>query len=143
MSVELPNIYCWTLGDWSNDGHGRTSVVSFKTNLSKSEIQKAFADCCDELDVYQFADEYEYPYLDIEDALRLQQAGYSFPVKLDEETPDDDDLLLLDQDKLVDILMFMVTHERPDFKYELTKEIPSINGYWSSELNRSLGYGLF
>lgn len=39
----MVNIINLTIGDWSNDGHGKTSSVTISSNLSEEEIRDAYS----------------------------------------------------------------------------------------------------
>ena len=35
----LDNIITMVIGDWSNDGHGRTTTLVFKSNLTTGQVE--------------------------------------------------------------------------------------------------------
>lgn len=39
--------YCWTIGDWSGDGHSETRVINFTTNTEIDTIRKWYIEGCE------------------------------------------------------------------------------------------------
>jgi len=101
------------LGDWSNDGHGRTTTFNIFTNLSKDEIDQAYKLGTNHLGI-DFCDEicdHDSTILPIEVYDKLRKNGYTGKFKLykGEIYPDIDDF--------VDIYLFLVKLGNPKFKY--------------------------
>jgi len=38
----MKNVIVLVLGDWSHDGHSKSSIITIRSNLTKSEIEKAY-----------------------------------------------------------------------------------------------------
>ena len=147
-----------TLGDWSNDGHGKYEEIIYKSNYPVSVIRQAYKDSC-KLTGVQFNHNEDYtgngvgtkhnsPYkiwTEYEDSSILEEA-YEI-LKKYIEFPED--YYELDLDNNIDranlIMKFIGLSMPQDWKYEhyIDDEIEPINGWWNKDLNVQFGYGLY
>ena len=149
------------LGDWSNDGHGKTEKILVETPSTVVEVQRAYKDSCKltgfsfhagdsgsdytetdrdwrERSKYEICCEYEDS--GISDEVLVLLDKFKFPFMRDIENCGN----FLDDDLFVVLWMWFIRLSLPDFTYEIVKDdIPVINGYWNKELNESFGYGLY
>ena len=155
------------LGDWSNDGHGRSDKVLVSSNKTVNEIQDAYKASCrltgvsfnhnddfterqrgyNEKKKYHIATDYEQG-LDVSDEAKqaLEDAGFDvekhFAFGMDEEgyQIEDNDVIFLH------LWTEFVKLSLPDLiinKIIEDDSIPVINGYWNKNLNVQFGYGLY
>lgn len=155
------------LGDWSNDGHGRSDKVLVESNKTVKEIQDAYKASCKltgvsfnhnddftgrkrdykEKEKYLIASEYGQGFYVSDEAKQaLRDAGFDvekhFAFGMDEEgyQIEDNDVIFLY------IWTEFVKLSLPDLimkKIPEDKSIPVINGYWDKNLNVQFGYGLY
>lgn len=125
-----------TIGDWANDGHGRTHRVNIRTNLSKPAIETAYKKGTQLLG-FDFQEEvargYEDNELPAEYYQRLVLAG--LPVE-DIFGPDsvEDENRYLDYDTYWLIWVFIVKLGDPSFRWKQVMQGSDI---------KIRGYGLF
>ena len=157
-----------TIGDWSDDGHGKSKEIIYESNKSIEEIQQAYKDSC-KLTGLQFNTNQDYTELglrwdhpeydarhiatDYEDNVisKLAEATLlkhgidvwdGFDMKhFNKET----DLVHIDGPQhFCDLLIKFIKLSLPDLELEeIPNSIMSINGWWNENLNVQFGYGLF
>lgn len=114
------------LGDWSDDGHGKTLSTWFKTNLDQEQIEQAYqlgvikigVSICDDI-----AKEYQDSQISEEDAQKFVDAGFTY-------YPLGPNLI---QEQFLELYLFTVKTGNPEFRYYEQK---------SKSINIG-GYGLF
>jgi hypothetical protein len=121
------------VGDWSNDGHGRTRMFTIASNLTKAELEKAYEAGVKIVgfDPKHFVEDYQQSYLPAEQILRLIELGIKDWVAPDD---DDDEDVEIYPDAYKDIWLFVAKLGNPEFEFELN--VPS-------ETIKVGGYGLF
>lgn len=145
----MENIMKLTLGDWSDDGHGKYEEFYIKSNYDVHKVRQAYKDSCKKTGLSfnhnedytglnlgygstrQIWTEYESRELS-EDAIEiLRKFG------IDDYFDDTDDAASL-------MMKFIALSMPEDFEYEFfCIEAEPINGWWNNELNVQFGYGLF
>ena len=121
------------LGDWSDDGHGKTSLRAINSNLSLKQIENAYTKgstivgfdlvnevCCE----YEDASFPKSSY----DSLVNRGFKYEF-----DDTPDEDDKYHLSYDDFTHIYLFVVKLGNPKFEHSILNDSSIKIG----------GYGLF
>lgn len=156
------------IGDWSDDGHGKSDKFVFKGNYPVETLRQAYKDSC-KLTGVQFNHNQDYTGIEIDKNLPYQmrwgeedkrrvctEYGNNFidmfaynilkEFGLDVEGCDEE----IDIERFVEILLSFIKLSLPDFQYEEApykrselKEIPPLNGYWNKDLNVQFGYGLY
>lgn len=148
-----------TLGDWSDDGHGKYDKILVETNQPIDKIRQAYKDSCklttvsfnhnedftgvkrDYLEVkkYRICSEYDNNSIPKESVEILSKyEGFS---DLDFEDYKDE---LFVGESFVKFWFWFVKLSLPELEYaEINEKIPSINGYWDKDLNVQFGYGLY
>jgi len=149
------------LGDWSDDGHGKSREVVYDVNHTLEDVQEAYKQSCKTTGVsFNHNDDFtgverKYPEdklyricTDYEDSYISEEAFNELRKYIDEDTlykyigePDEDG------DRWVDdfegLWWEFVKISLPDLCYKEEKnKIPAINGWWG-DLNVQFGYGLF
>lgn len=117
------------LGDSSNDGHGRSEIIYFESNLTNAEITKAYKKSLKttSIDFDSLFGDYEES--DIPEDIRIKLIEFNI-IDKDEDN-------CYDTESAVDLLLKFVKLSRPDFVYKLTEDkVQCINVGFS-------GYGLF
>jgi len=157
------------LGDWSDDGHGKSQKVLIKCNKTVEEIQQGYKDSCKLTGVsfndyccgdnytglsrkdeskYQVCCEYEDGYLskqviEIFESLNCPRELLGNKKEKDEEYSEY--VCMVDTEIFTKVWLWFVKLSIPDLEYNLNKkdEIPYINGYYNKALNSGFGYGIF
>lgn len=157
----LENRMYLVLGDWSDDGHGKTDKKLFYTNKTVAEIQYAYKASCATTGIsfnhnedftgvtrdfrekgkHRVVTEYEQTILS-EEILK---------VLFERECPHLGSILeaednSIDLDVFIKLWWWFTGLSLPGLKYEsqeVVDPIPVINGYWDSNLNVQFGYGLY
>lgn len=145
------------LGDWSDDGHGKTDKVLLEVNKTKVEMQNAYKNSCKTLGVSfnhnddftgiepqnpnrLIAVEYDDSRIPLEAFNILKENGFD----LDFINYSDKDFIYIGEREFVELLMRFIRFSLPGFEWEYVKdETEYFNGYWDSNLNIQLGYGLY
>jgi hypothetical protein len=160
------------LGDWSDDGHGKSDKVTILINKTPSEMKQAYKASCkalgisfnhnddftgitdssyEEQKMRHICSDYEdstlnsYCYKILSDNCFQYISNSEVLDKLNDDGEDEDNQYLDDED-LIEILMAFITYSMTDFKWkypEAGEKIPVFNGYWDDELNVQIGYGLY
>jgi hypothetical protein len=166
-------LYKLVIGDWSDDGHGKSKDFIFDCNYDVSKIRQAYKDSCKSLGI-SFNHNQDYTGLNLgygtkrqvwteyedcsisETAFEILKDNGCFKGILDDEflqdiNPENDDyeeelenIDFTKEDAAMIIMNFIALSMPEDFTYSLVKqEIEPINGWWNPELNVQFGYGLF
>jgi hypothetical protein len=145
------------VGDWSDDGHGKSYEKVYDVNKTVLEIQEAYKASCKLTGIsfnhredftgverwwreereYMVATEYGSPFLSetVIEALSVYEGfdKHTSPYKADTEIKD-----------FSKLWWWFVNLSIEDLEYkEVVNDIPVINGYWNKNLNVQFGYGLF
>lgn len=144
------------LGDWSDDGHGKTTNVTVEVNKTVVEVQEAYKASCKltgisfnhnvdytekkrdwkEAKKYMVCTKYEENTLtnEVKEVLKRFNCPEDIIENFDEEC----------FENFVKLWFWFVKLSLPDLVYtEIKNDIPTINGYWNENLNVAFGYGLF
>lgn len=125
--MEVVNII---VGDWSDDGHGKTETFAIKSNITRDEIDKAYTQAIKtypKLNAFDsICEDYEDNSIpeDLLDELKL--LGYQPPKWMEKE-------FRVSREEFVDIYLFIVKLGNPAFEYSHVNH---------NELTIG-GYGLF
>lgn len=140
------------LGDWSNDGHGKTEKILVKTNYPVDKIQDAYKEAVKKTNITFYHKENKNQieictqYSDNKLSVEAQEILTKFNVPFE-------DLIDLTDKKYGNSLgteefqelwfRFVKTASLPDLEYNFPDDVaPCINGYWGN-LNEGFGYGLY
>lgn len=128
------------VGDWSNDGHGRTDTITISTNLSRSAVQKAYKAGAEVVGVDLTKDvcrDYEDHYIDDDVLDKFRKAGLT---QADVPEWKEEDLSTIDASSLwvgseifAHLYCFIVKKGAPAFEFTVVE---------NKDLNIG-GYGLF
>lgn len=142
------------LGDWSDDGHGKTDKVLLEVNKTKIEMQDAYKKSCKTLGV-SFNHNDDFTGIKPQNPNRLIATDYcdaELPLEayhilkengFDLEFIEEDEMYMCEGD-FVDLLMQFIRFSLPGFEWEIVKdEVENFNGYWDNNLNVQFGYGLY
>ena len=154
------------LGDWSDDGHGKTNKVLLLANKTVKEIQDAYKASCKLTGMsfnhnedytglnrdYSTAKKYtivtEYDDSFINNTCKEICLRFGF----NEEQFDTENKLMARFDwhlhaaNFVPFWTWFVKLSLPDLEIDVSSrpdDYPCINGYWSKELNVQFGYGIY
>lgn len=147
----MKNKYKWVIGDWSDDGHGKSQNIIFETNHDIANIQVAYIQSCKLTGVafhhgpdegmtsfpeikYRILEEYDDPSIPDEVIEVFKSHGLCREYS---------EIKYLSPSELGSILCWFISLSLDDFKYKIIKdEVLPINGWWG-KLNHQFGYGLF
>ena len=155
----MNNTYKITVGDWSDDGHGKTVDLTFTTNKTADEIRQGYWDSCVKTGVAFHHDDLA----DMENFNKmsskadLAKIGHRILADYGEYTisPEVIDIFLsfgFDGEKgslcvsargLGEMILWFVGLSVEGFQWEASAGVESINGFWNNSLNVQFGYGLF
>lgn len=145
------------LGDWSNDGHGKSDKILLESNLPVDVVQKAYKDSCKMTGVsfnhdggdenftgikrdyqdskdFNICTEYEDCLIPMKALEILKQHGWN---------KNNEDNYIGEKD-FIKLWIWFVQIANPAIRLKVVKDdIPVINGYWNKELNVQFGYGLY
>lgn len=135
---QLKNIVELNMGDWSDDGHGKTQSLIIQTNLTTTQISAAFDKGVKKigLDITKCCINYEDNSLTKEQLEALKEAGWnldncwSYKYAKDTKQLDEEDSFSLSPDEFVAIYIFTIQQGSSKFEYKKldTKQI-NIGGY--------------
>lgn len=136
------------IGDWSEDGHGKTETINFNCTHGRDEIREAYQKFVDKhhISLHDYTDdsilvEYEDYALSQETYHALELAGIDFS-RFDDFICEDDSYYMTPHNVAV-LFLEMVRCELDHFQFEFLKERSPINGYWQKGFNHMIGYGVF
>jgi len=146
------------LGDWSEDGHGKSEKVLIDSNIPMEEIQEAYKKSCKKTG-FDFSENVCCEYEDckisyktfemlVENKCPLYKMLFEYiggslsEPDLSEDTYDE---FCFTEESLVNTLMWFIglSVDKEWVWKEAREDIPCFNGYWSETLNESFGYGLY
>jgi hypothetical protein len=140
------------LGDWSNDGHGKTDTYIIDANISADLIKEGYIRSC-KMTKVSFHDVHDRSLGLDPDTIPVcaNYEEHGIPVKAIERLKEhglDPDLILEDTswispDELAKLIMEFIKLSVPGLDYRIVDDLPNINGYWDSTLNVQFGYGLY
>ncbi len=148
------------LGDWSDDGHGKSEKLLIESNKTVEEIQNAYKDSCKLTGISFNGDNEDYTQTN---RFWVESSNYRIAVEYEEPKLTSEVLEVLEKFKCpkgiienyneepyyrsyIDLWDWFVKLSLPDLEFNIVKEddgIPCINGYWNKNLNVSFGYGLY
>lgn len=154
------NLMRLVIGDWSDDGHGKSDEVLVNVNVSVEEVQNAYKSACrltgisfnhnndftgrkrnwEDQKKYHIATGYASGLWNISDECKkvLTEYGIDYESIIEK----DGDLTEI----FTELWFSFVELALPELKWSFQKEenkIPVINGYWNKNLNVQFGYGLY
>lgn len=159
--------YKLVLGDWSEDGHGKSKDFLFDCNYNVSKIRQAYKDSCKKLGItFNYNEDYtglnlgygtvNQIWTEYEDS---SISPFAFNILKDNNCfkniiPDDElqdmdeediENMCLELEECALLIMNFISISMPeDFTYTLVEDkVEPINGWWNPELNCQFGYGLF
>lgn len=144
MSKKLPHVTSLVLGDWSDDGHGKTDITSIKSNLDPDQIMEAYKKGSKKLGfdfINEVAADYEDSAIDANQLQKLVDAGLDieksfqddYSIKEAKEALENEQRAGLWVDSYRNIFLFIVKLGNDKFEYEIDN---------NAQLNIG-GYGLF
>ena len=132
--TKLSNTISIVVGDWSDDGHGKTAHYQIQSNLSHKEISKAYKKGSKKLG-FDFsetvASSYDDSEIPAEELVKLREAGWTGEFY---DVAEPGEPQYLEADTFMEIWLFIAKLGNPLMEYE----IPAVD----STLNIG-GYGLF
>ena len=131
----MNNVIKLVVGDWSNDGHGRTHSTSIRSSITNEEIQSAYELGVKNLGVSisTLCEEYEDSEIPSEARDVFVKAGY-VPTDFDPEMDTVEQCLeYIDPEAFVELYLFTVKQGNSEFTFEFIE---------SDDINIG-GYGLF
>lgn len=153
-----------TIGDWSGSGHSQNEVFVYEVNKTVSEIRQGYKASCKKTGIQfnhnenytglkehsgygsklHICTEYNECYFSEEAKEIISNYGIDFSWYgnggLSSENAEDFAQLILE---FIKISIPDFEWEETSFKKSELSSIQPINGWWNSELNVQLGYGLF
>lgn len=143
-----------SVGDWSNDGHGKTESFVVESNKEVEEIREAYFQACDELGFsldgsYKKTkatpcSEYEEYSMGIETIESLREFGLEITESQEEEWTED----YVETEDMCDLVLAIIMKQ--DESVELRRiprdDMPTLHFYGYDEKKRHIGYfgyGLF
>ena len=131
-----------TIGDWSDDGHGKTEIFLCKSNKDLAVVREAYKKGVEKigLDLFKICDEYEH------DAISFEEKSLFRCLDDDDEPGYFEGDFRLSTENMYHMWMEIVTAGDPDLEIEdYMLEVQYFNGYWSKDddYNDQFGYGLF
>lgn len=146
------------LGDWSDDGHGKTDKILVESNMSVKDIKQAYKNSC-KLTKIKFEDEvaadFEEPYFS-KKAMKIFITRFGLTrdivkkwnkiekIDVSQNEFNDFNSPTLDIESFINAWIWFVRLSNPDIQINvIDDEIPCINGYWDKVLNANFGYGLY
>lgn len=160
------------VGDWSKDGHSQCDTYYVETNYSAKEMRQAYKDTCEKIglqlnhsdnytgipevtdwrnkdDAWRILlSEYEESSINKKAVEILLEHGFDFN-RVDGERDGKDQFIVqeayFNSEGVFDLFMWFISYSMPsDFEYKQVKlEAEPINGWWKSDLNHQIGYGVF
>ena len=134
------------LGDWSDDGHGRSDIILYECNHPVEKVQQAYKDSCKLTGVQfninenytgvkrDYPEECKYQICTEYDSSEIPETAYNMLVEacidMDSMGIIKDDL---DDTQFKELWWEFVKLSLPDLTYkEITDDTPVINGYWNN-----------
>ena len=158
----------FVVGDWSNDGHGKSTILTFKCTHPEHEIHRLYLQAAEKSGIWMHEDleygdmsdrialfqDYEDNILTHEHITRLQDLGVDMQKmaeivsKLDVAEYEDDDRMNVSYygtpEIVLEIFLTMTKTQDQEFSYQIIQDyIKPINGFWHKTFNHSFGYGVF
>ncbi len=147
------------LGDWSDDGHGKSDEILLRADKPVKDLQDAYKASCKLTGISfngnddfteikrEYAEQYKYQVCVDYEQNQLSQEVIGVLEKF--KCPLLDVIKqaehCIDQESFRDLLMWFIGLSL-DFKWEFTpkeKQPPALNGWWNKNLNVGFGYGLY
>lgn len=138
-----------TLGDWSDDGHGKTmtTIVDIPDSISVEDLKDSYSKSVEEFGfrLEAIAEEYEDNVVPAVYAENLIAAGFyaeNFDILDEGEYAGK---YYIGTDGLLELSMFMIGRHIENFTWSSLTEtdIPILIGGYNAILEKSTGYGLF
>jgi hypothetical protein len=150
----MKNTFKLVIGDWSDDGHGKSDFIYFKTDFTEVEIKAAYLEAVAKCGVglhrarkgeshESILDEYEARTFPLELKQKMEAAGVDFSKVGGSE------IIVgewgdLGAPGVARLFLELVKAARPHFTYEIINDqVPCINGFWSEDFNIGFGYGIY
>lgn len=142
------------IGDWSNDGHGKSEEFYYMVNYSLSDIRKAYKNSCEKTKVFFHDNQDTYNRVK-NDEITCEFCKYEQSVMSEKafqtlkhygllDYADCEEQAVETEEDLANLIMNFIALSMPkDFVFVICKRPEPINGYWNKELNEQFGYGLY
>lgn len=143
LGKQMNHTIVFTIGDFSDDGHGKADDVRITSNRSADEIASLYKQACDKHGFVfdkRVCNNYGESCIDAADLAFMNSLGYVTSPDMDVEEHG----AYLDCENLLLMFLFFVSTVDPDFQYAIAKDEAEyffICG--AKERNFGLGYGLF
>lgn len=141
------------MGDWSNDGHGKSDKILVEVNKTVKEVQDAYKASCKLTGIsFNHNEDFTGIKRDYDEAVdhhifteyegcHVSQTCIDILAKYGIEIDEDEGYCPED---FAELWFKFVKLSLPDLEFNFVKDdIPCINGYWNSNLNVQFGYGLY
>lgn len=134
------------LGDWSDDGHGKTEVYMLESDLTVAETREAYIRSINFTGIEfqkEIANAYDDNTLSEIVYLNFKEHGFDFTKHEDEEEYEE---IYICPDFYVEMLIWFIKLSAPESTIKvIDDEIPCFNGFWNKDprINSHFGYGLF
>jgi hypothetical protein len=129
--MDLPHVMNLVIGDWSDDGHGKTDVNTISCSISNRALEKAYVKGT-EIVGFDFSEtvavEWQDSSIPIEKVKRLEELGW-----INRLEDADEESYSIYTDMFLDIWMFIAKLGDPSLQWEKVK---------NSDVHIG-GYGLF
>lgn len=150
----LPHVFKMTVGDWSDDGHGKTETFFVSSNKPFKNVISAYRKAKVAVVPSSIFNDFEESSLSSEDYLRMFDDGYDMLVDFNEpkerarrakQLPSEtwQDILDCPQIEPVDLVYYIIwccQRGDPKLKFSVDSDIKDLFGYYGAS---SVGYGLF
>lgn len=152
----MNNKFKITIGDWSDDGHGKSDEIIFESNATLKEMQDAYRQSCrttgiqfhgyDHRNDYSNGIEICVNYEDSSPPIKAVDIMIAYGIIDISEYGDDfdkEDFYFDGGEEFAEYIMKFIGISIPGFQFKkISDEIPPLNGWWG-DLNHSFGYGLY
>jgi hypothetical protein len=119
--MDLKYTYKSTIGDYSDDGHGKTDTFVFKTNKTKEQLDKIHKSCNTKLGfrIGEIASDYEDNSIPRKIAKILLDQGFNLNQYIEY---DEEENYTVDIDTLPQLWLSILKHIDPSFEYEIVDD---------------------
>jgi len=160
----MKEIIRFTVGDWSDDGHGQHDHVLVESSHSVTALQEAYFKSCAKIGyrfdhgsynlpeehtelpslLTKYGDDNIPPYfMDI-----MKKKGYDLDmlIHFEYDRKENGGIQHVTPEDVIPIILWVISISMPsswEFKIVEPVVLPQFNGYWDNNLNVQLGYGSY